>query len=240
MFRETNLRSFVKAVSNRITNTLATVTLVYLFTDQVAVALSVGGAEVIVKFALFYAHERVWNKVKFGKKQVEPFVLWFTGLPLSGKKLLADEVQTYLRKQSIKAQRLDGEDVNTLFPLQGFTRDERNVYLKRMGYFAEILRKNGVIVIATFISPFTESRKYNRSHIHRYIEVYVSTPLEECERKDEWGIYKKARKDKLTHFIGVHEKYEKPKTPELNIDLSKTSVADGSKKIIKYLESNFL
>ena len=235
MFKESSLRSFAKAVSNRILNTAATVTLVYLFTDQVAVALSVGAAEVIVKFALFYVHERTWDKVKFGKKQKSSFVLWFTGLPFSGKSLLADEVFERITKQGAQVHRLDGDDVKTLFPLQGFTREERNAYLKRMGYFANILQSNGVIVIASFISPFEESRKYNRSNIGRYIEIYISTPLKECKKRDPWGLYKKAKKGELSNFIGVHEKYEKPKNPEITIDLSKLSIKEASKIVLRYI-----
>ena len=235
MFKESSLRSFTKAVSNRLLNTLATVTLVYLFTDQVAVALSVGATEVIVKFALFYAHERVWDKVTFGKNKKKSFVLWFTGLPFSGKSLLANVVFEHFKKKGIPVQRLDGDDVKTLFPLQGFSRDERNAYLKRMGYFASILQNNGVIVIASFISPFEESRKYNRANIKRYIEVYVSTPIEECKKRDTWGLYEKARKGELSYFIGVHEDYEQPGDPEIQVDLSKQSMKEASKIVLKYI-----
>ena len=235
MFKESNLRSFAKAVSHRVLNTLATIALVYLFTGQIAAALGVGATEVVVKFILFYANERVWDKITFGKNQKASFVIWFTGLPFSGKSLLADDVFENLKKKGMPVQRLNGDDVKTLFPLQGFTREERNVYLKRMGYFASILQKNGVIVIASFISPFEASRRYNRENIERYIEVYVSTPLKECKNRDPWGLYEKAKKGELSHFIGVHEKYEKPGNPDIEVDLSKLSIKEASKSIMKYI-----
>ncbi len=235
MYQESNLRSFTKAASNRFTNSLATVALVYLFTDQLEAALQVGLTEIVVKFALFYAHERVWNNINFGKKQREPFILWFTGLPFSGKKVLADIIYERLKKKGIKIQRLDGDDVKTLFPLGGFTRKERDAYLKRMGYFASILEKNGVTVIASFISPFIESRKYNRDISQNYIEVYVSTPIEECKKNDEWGLYKKAERNEIRNFIGVHEKYEVPVKPEVTVDLSKNPPSEAVKSIMKHL-----
>ena len=239
MFIESSLRSVLKAVSHRITNTSATILIFYLFTEEWSIALKAGATEVLVKFIWFYVHERLWNRITFGKKRWRPFVLWFTGLPFSGKSLLADSVFVVLKKRGIQIQRLDGDDVKTLFPAQGFTREERNIYLKRMGYFASILEKNQVTVIASFISPFEESREYNRKITQGYIQVHVATPLEECRKRDEWGLFQKAANGELKHFIGVHEKYEKPQTSEIVVDLAVTSEREATKKILKYLNRRF-
>ena len=238
MFIESKWRSVFKAISHRVTNTLVTITIFYLFTENWNIALKAGATEVFVKLVWFYIHERFWNRITFGKKNWSPFVLWFTGLPFSGKSILADQVFTALKKRGIQVQRLDGDDVKTLFPSQGFTRKERSLYLKRMGYFASILEKNQVTVIASFISPFEESRQYNRKINQRYIQVHVSTPLEECRKRDEWGLFKKAEEGKLKNFIGVHEKYEPPGSSEITVDLSLISEGEATKQILRYLNRN--
>ncbi len=239
MFAESNLRSVLKAVSHRITNTSATILIFYFFTKEWSVALKAGAVEVFVKFIWFYIHERLWNRIPFGKKRWRAFVLWFTGLPFSGKSILADNIFTLLKKKGIQIQRLDGDDVKTLFPTKGFTREERDIYLKRMGYFASILERNEVTVIASFISPFEESREYNRKINQRYIQVHVATPIEECRKRDDWGLFDKAEKGEIKNFIGVHEKYEVPKESEVTIDLSIMSEREATKQIFKYLDRNF-
>ena len=209
---------------------------IYLTTGRLDTALFVGSADVLIKLGLYYVHERVWDNIKFGRKEFQPFTILFTGLPNSGKSILADEMFLYFRKRHIKVERLDGDDVRTLFPLQGFNREERNIYLMRMGFFASLLQKNGVSVVASFIAPYEESRKYMRNICRsNFIEVYVSTPLDICEKNDEWGMYEKARKGELQHFVGIHEPYEIPKNPEIEIDMSVLSTTDGVKKILRYM-----
>ena len=200
MFAESNLRSVFKAVSHRISNTLVTICIFYIFTEEWSVALQAGAVEASFKLIWFYLHERLWNRITFGKKRWQAFVLWFTGLPFSGKSILADNIFTLLKKKGIQIQRLDGDDVKTLFPTQGFTQKERNIYLKRMGYFASILEKNEVTVIASFISPFEESRKYNRTMNQRYIQVHVATPIEKCRERDTWGLFDKAERGEIKNI----------------------------------------
>ncbi len=237
MFIESNSRSILKAISHRISNTSATILIFYIFTEEWSIALKAGTIEAFVKFIWFYFHERLWNRIKFGKKRWKPFVLWFTGLPFSGKSILANNIFTILEEKGIQVQRLDGDDVKTLLPTQGFTREKRNTYLKRMGYFASILEKNQVTVIASFISPFEISRAYNKKINHRYIQVYVSTPINKCRERDEWGLFNKADKGELQNFIGVNEQYEPPHNSEINVDLSSISEKEATKKIMQYLNS---
>lgn len=244
MYRDTKIRSLAKAVSNRAFNTTATIFIVLFFASDDKTLLSIiagaGLADIVIKFILFYINERIWDKLQFGREKYTPAVVWFTGLPYAGKRLMADKLFEYLQKKKLNAERLDGDDVRTLFPLRGFTREERNAYLMRMGFLSKLLAKNGVFVIASFISPYEKSREYNRRIIENYIEVYVATPQEVCEKWDVWGSYERARKSEISNFVGVDEKYEAPKNPEVIIDLSTENQADALAKILAVLKKNYL
>lgn len=238
MIKESRIRSFAKALSNRITNSFTTFILAFIITQDFEAAWKVGTLEIFVKFFLFYFNERIWNIIEFGRLQTKPFVLWFTGLPGSKKSFLAASISKRLQEAGLSIQNLSGQDVQTLFPVSGFIREERNAYLKRMGYFSKILTKNNISVIACFISPYEESRIYNRKLITNYIEIYVSTPQEFCEKNDPWNEYDRARKGELKHFVGVSEPYETPLNPEFIIDLSKISIEEASKNVLTYLKNN--
>ena len=148
----------------------------------------------------------------------EGAVIWFTGLSGSGKSTIADRVAEVLTARGQDVERLDGDHVREAFPQTGFSREERNLHIRRMGFVAGLLEKHGVIVVASFISPYRESRAYARSRCRRFIEVYVSTPLAECERRDVKGLYKKARSGELKNFTGIDSPYEAPVNPEVRID----------------------
>ena len=241
MFIETKARSIAKAISNRAMNSLAGMLIVYYFTDgNKQVALAYLATDIVVKFLLFYINERIWNKLHYGKKELRPVTIWLTGLPFAGKRMIADELSSALAKRKITVERLDGDDIKTLFPQEGVSREERNEYLMRMGYFAKLLVKNGVFVVASFISPYEESRAYNRRLIKDYYEVYVATPQEECEKNDVWGNYEKARRGEIHNFVGVQEKYEPPASAELVVDLSKETAREATAKILKAIRHHYI
>ena len=133
MFRETNARSVAKALSWRILGTVATSALVFIFTGRLVLSLAVGGVEFVSKIGLFWVHERVWNRLRFGKKQVPPAVVWFTGLSGSGKSTIADCVAHDLERRGFRVERLDGDTVRNIFPDTGFTRPERDAHVRRVG-----------------------------------------------------------------------------------------------------------
>ena len=218
MFRETNARSVAKAISWRVFGTAATSALVFLFTGRLILSLAVGGVEFVSKIGLFWVHERLWNRLRFGKKQVQPAVIWFTGLSGSGKSTIADSVARDLESRGLRVERLDGDTVRNLFPDTGFTRPERDAHIRRVGFLASTLEKNGVFVVASFVSPYEESRQFVRSMCPRYLEVYVATPLEECERRDAKGLYARARRGEIKHFTGIDDPYEPPVRPDVVVD----------------------
>lgn len=233
MIKETRSRSIVKAVSWRLIATLTTAALVYVFTGRLDWAVYVGGFEAVIKLLFFYFHERMWNRINFGRKEYKPKVIWFTGLSGSGKSTLAEALYKRLKEQDIKVEQLDGDIVRNVFPKTGFSKEERNRHVRRVGFLASKLEENGVTVIASFISPYRESREFVRTQCSQFVEVYVSTPIEVCEERDVKGLYKKARSGEITQFTGIDDPYEAPQNPEIEIDTSKYSVDDSVDLILK-------
>lgn len=231
MYKETPSRSAVKAVSWRFAGTCTTGILVYFLTGNWGVALTVGGAEFVSKFALFFVHERIWDKINFGKQQKKPAVIWLTGLSGAGKSTIAEKLVEKLLKMGRKVEHLDGDSVRNLFPKTGFSKEERDQHIRRVGFLASRLEKNGVSVVVSLISPFRDSRQFARSICENFIEVYVSTPLEECERRDPKGLYAKARRGEIPHFTGITHPYEEPESPEITLNTKIISVDQAVKQI---------
>lgn len=235
MFHETHARSVAKALSWRVMGSLATAALVFVFTRRLTLSLAVGGVEFVSKIALFWLHERVWDRVRYGKRQVEPVVVWLTGYSGSGKSTIAEGLAAALQGRGLRVERLDGDTVRNLFPNMGFTRPEREEHIRRVGFLASKLEQNGVFVIASFISPYQVSRDFARGLCRRFVEVHVNTPLEVCEARDVKGLYARARRGEISHFTGVSDPYEPPARPELAIDTATLPPADAVRLIVDYL-----
>jgi adenylylsulfate kinase len=235
MFHESNNRSMLKTISWRFWATITTAALVLAFTGHLRIALAIGGIEIILKIVLYYFHERVWNKISFGKKEIKPSVIWFTGLSGAGKSTISEAVYERLKKKGLKVEHLDGDAVRSIFPATGFSKEERNRHIKRVGFLASMLEKNAVFVVASFISPYKESRDFVRNLCSNFKEVYVSTPLSECERRDAKGLYAKARKGEITQFTGIDDPYEEPQHPEINVDTTNQSVKESIDYVMKEL-----
>jgi adenylylsulfate kinase len=236
MFRETHTRSVAKALSWRILGTVATTALVFLFTRRLVLSLAVGGFEFASKIVLFWFHERVWDRIRYGKKEIAPAVVWFTGLSGSGKSTIATRLFEELQRRGLKAERLDGDTVREIFPATGFTRPERDEHIRRVGFLASRLERQGVFVVASFVSPYQEARDFVRGQCRNFLEVWVSTPLEECERRDVKGLYARARRGEIRNFTGISDPYEPPARPELTIDTSRESVDASVARVMAELE----
>jgi adenylylsulfate kinase len=240
MFRETHTRSIAKAVSWRVLGSVATMLLVFVFTRRLQLSLAVGAVEFVSKIGLFWVHERAWDRLRFGKREVAPAVVWLTGLSGAGKSTLASWLIDALRTRGFRVEGLDGDAVRAIFPQTGFTRAEREEHLRRVGYLAGKLEQNGVFVVASFVSPYEASRQFVRGLCRNFVEVYVSTPLAECERRDTKGLYARARRGELQHFTGIDDPFEAPSHPELTVDTSALSVAEAGGRILEYLEHKYL
>lgn len=237
---ETKKRSILKAFSWRTWATITTAIIVFAFTGEFALAITVGFIEVFAKMALYFFHERLWQKISFGKKEIPSFVLWFTGLSASGKKALADAVYQQLIQDKLKVERLDSLDVRPLFPETGFSPEEVNRHVKRAGHLCAMLEKNGVIVVASFVSPYRQSRVFARERAVNFIEVYMETTVKACEQRDTKGHYAKAQRGEYQNFPGVDVEYEVPINPEIVIDVDHLSLDEMAEKIIHCLKSNFI
>lgn len=237
MFRETHARSIAKALSWRIMGTVATALLVYIFTRKLVLSLAVGGLEFVSKIGLFWLHERAWDRFRFGRKQVDPAVIWFTGLSGAGKSTIADRVASDLKQRGYRVERLDGDTVRDIFPATGFTRPERDAHVRRVGFLASTLEKNGVFVVASFVSPYAESRRFVRGLCRDFVEVHVSTSLEECERRDVKGLYARARRGEIANFTGISDPYEPPENPEVVLDTSRIGLDASVGQVLARLRS---
>ncbi len=169
----------------------------------------------------------------------EGFVIWLTGLPAAGKTTLANALRDELRKAGKRVELLDGDEVRKwLSPNEGFTKEDRERHLMRVAYVSRLLARNGVAVIASFVSPYREVRRRIREIVEsdaRFIEVYVKCPLEVAMRRDPKGLYKKALAGEIKNFTGVDDPYEEPEDPEIIVDTSKMSLREEVDQIIGYL-----
>ncbi|MDE2291705.1 MAG: adenylyl-sulfate kinase [Elusimicrobia bacterium] len=193
-----------------------------------------------LKIVLFYAHERLWHKISFGRREVLPGVLWFTGLSGSGKSTLSTRVFEELQRRKLRAEYLDGDSIRHLFPQTGFSKAERDNHIRRVGHLAASLEKHGVFVVASFVSPYAEPRAFIRGLCRRFVEIHVSTPLEVCEKRDVKGLYAKARRGEIKHFTGIDDPYEPPASPEISVDTSRLSEDEAVSMIMAFVDRHFI
>lgn len=158
-------------------------------------------------------------------------VIWLTGLSGSGKSTIADRVAHELERLGCNVEKLDGDAVRDVFPT-GFSREDRQQHVKRMGFMSGLLNRHGVFVVASFISPYRESRDFARARAHRFFEIHVSTPLAECERRDVKGLYARARRGEIKAFTGISDPYEAPLCPELTLDTTALSVEEAVEQVL--------
>jgi adenylylsulfate kinase len=159
-------------------------------------------------------------------------VLWFTGLSGSGKSTIAERVRRELERQGVELEYIDGDALREVFPQTGFTREEREEHLRRTGYMASRLAAHGVTVVASFVSPYRESREFIRRLCPGFLEIFVATPLEECERRDVKGLYARARRGEIRNFTGIDDPYEAPEHPELTLDTRALSVDECVDRVL--------
>jgi adenylylsulfate kinase len=173
-----------------------------------------------------------------GSRHGRGFTLWFTGLSGAGKTTIAEIVEKELRVRHGKIEVLDGDIVRTnLSKGLGFSRDDRDTNILRIGFVADLLTRNGVGVIVSAISPFKEVRDQVRRNIGEdFIEIFVDAPLEVCAERDVKGLYKKAFAGEIEQFTGVSDPYEPPAAPELHIKTNEEEPHESSRRVLLKLE----
>jgi bifunctional enzyme CysN/CysC len=183
---------------------------------------------------------RVTAAIRANQKSQKPAVIWFTGLSGSGKSTLANALEQALVQRGHHSYLLDGDNVrHGLNSDLNFSEADRNENIRRIGEVSALFVDAGLIVLTAFISPDREERNRIRERIgdEKFIEIYLSTSLEDCERRDPKGLYAKARAGEIREFTGIDSPYEPPVNPQLAIDTSKHDIPAAVEQILKYLEN---
>lgn len=164
------------------------------------------------------------------------FVLWFTGLSGAGKSTVAGLVAAELRARGTKLEVLDGDEVRThLSKGLGYSREDRDTNVLRIGYVAGLLSRHGVGVITAAISPYAATRAEVRAMTTNFVEIFVDAPLAACEARDVKGLYARARAGEIPAFTGVSDPYEPPPSPEVHLRTDLEMPADSAAKVIAHL-----
>lgn len=216
----------------------------FILIDRVSNMTSACG---IIEHSLRRSTNVVWQdtditrEIRSKQKGQKPLTLWFTGLSGSGKSTIANEVEKRLVAMGRHTMLLDGDNIrHGLNRNLGFKEVDRVENIRRISEVSKLMNDAGIITLTSFISPYINDRENARKIIgDEYIEIFVSTSLEECEKRDVKGLYKKARAGEIPNFTGISSPYEKPVNPDIEIDTSKYSIEEATdiivKKIIKYI-----
>ena len=201
----------------------------------------------MIEFSLRRAQNVHWQALEInrgaraGLKHQKPCILWFTGLSGSGKSTVANLVEQRLHDMGKHTYILDGDNVrHGLNKDLGFTDADRVENIRRVGETSKLMVDAGLIVLVSFISPFASERRMVRELVGEgeFLEVFISTPLEVCERRDVKGLYAKARRGEIKNFTGIDSTYEPPENAELSIDTSQIAAEAAATEIVSYLDEN--
>ena len=163
--------------------------------------------------------------------------IWFTGLSGAGKSTITRILEKRLRGLGAKVEVLDGDVVRTnLSKGLGFSKEDRDTNIKRIGFVCDLLTRNDVIAISAAISPYRDVRDFNRQLIGNFVEVYTRCSLEACIERDTKGLYKKALAGEIKEFTGVSDPYEEPLAPEVICDTDKETAEESAEKVFRKLE----
>ncbi len=165
-------------------------------------------------------------------------VLWLTGLSSAGKSTLGEGICEHLRQLGYKVELLDGDTIRQRLSKDlGFSKQDRDENIGRIGFVAELLARNGVFVIVSAISPYRAARDEIRRRIPDFIEVFVNAPIEICESRDVKGLYRKARIGELRGFTGIDDPYEVPLRPDVECRTDRETVQESVRKILNFVQA---
>jgi adenylyl-sulfate kinase len=169
------------------------------------------------------------------------FVLWLTGLSGAGKSTIAAKLGPTLAERGHRVELLDGDEVRTnLCQGLGFSREDRDTNIARIGYVAGKLAKHGVAVLVAAISPYRQARDKVRAEVDNFVEIHVAAPVSTCAERDPKGLYAKALSGEIKHFTGVSDPYEPPLAPEIVLHTEAETVDESVEQVIAWLEANGL
>jgi adenylylsulfate kinase len=191
----------------------------------------------IINTFLYYNYHYWFAKLfSIGKRDIKKgHIIWLTGLSGSGKSTLAEMLLNYYKKNHKQVILLDGDIIRKIFPSTGFSIEERNAHVKRVGYTATLLAENGINVICSLISPFNESREYVRNLYNDFKLVYIKCELNECIKRDVKGLYKKAMSGEIKDFTGISHPFDEPINPDLIIETDKENIKESFSKLLSII-----
>ena len=193
-----------------------------------------------VKDNIVWHEHPVDKSIRSFMKKQRPCLLWFTGLSGSGKSTIAGAVESKLAERLQHTYLMDGDNVrHGLCGDLAFSEDDRNENIRRVGEVSNLMVDAGLIVLTAFISPFKVNREVVRGMLKEgeFIEVFIDTPIAECEKRDPKGLYKKARAGEIKDFTGIDSPYEAPENPEITIKNVNVSIDDAANEVIEYLDT---
>jgi adenylyl-sulfate kinase len=210
------MTTLLKSISYRIVSSLATIGIAWWVTGSTSVAVAVGVADTVFKIALYWCFDYYWTK--WTTKNYKPSVVWLTGLSGAGKTTIAKALWNKLLGYGHSCMVLDGDEIRHIFPGTGFDEESRKQHILKVGQIAAFLQSRGITAIVSLISPYREPRDKLRSTTKNFLEVHVSTPLYECEKRDPKGLYKRARAGEIKQFTGIDAPYEWPLNPDVELN----------------------
>lgn len=192
-----------------------------------------------MKDNIFSHHFNIGREHRSKLNRHNSFLLWFTGLSGSGKSTIANAVESALHAKGIHTYTLDGDNVRKgLNNNLTFSHKDRKENIRRISEVANLMVDSGLVVIAAFVSPYKEDREMIKNNVEsvNFVEIFVDTPIEECERRDVNGLYAKARQGLIKDFTGVNAPYETPENPDITIDTTQVSVSEAIEIIYNKIE----
>lgn len=184
-------------------------------------------------------HFNITQEQRSSLKKHGAFLLWFTGLSGSGKSTIANALENTLYQKGIHTYTLDGDNVREgLNNNLSFSPEDRTENIRRIAEVANLMVDAGLVVLASFVSPYEQDRENIKKIVgaNRYIEIFVNTSIEECERRDVKGLYAKARSGEIDNFTGINAPYEAPKSADIEIDTQNITIEEAVSIILNYIE----
>lgn len=235
-FLKLDKKQMLKSVVYRVYAFIITFLTTFLLTGDLKLSITLGILENVFKIMTYYWFDIIWNRLT--TKRYRTSLIWMTGLSGAGKTTIAKALVEKLKSEGKSAMVLDGDEIRDIFKNNGFAKEDRIKHNQDVGKMAVYLQSQGIIPIISLISPYAEARDYVRSISKDFTEVYVNTSLEECERRDVKGLYKKVRAGEIKDFTGIHDTapYEIPKNPELTIQTINSSVEECVNQILNHIK----
>ena len=183
-------------------------------------------------------HFTIHKEERIAQKGHGAFLIWFTGLSGSGKSTIANALEEALYRKGIHTYTLDGDNVRSgLNNNLSFTPEDRTENIRRIAEVANLMVDAGLVVLAAFVSPYAKDRANIKNTVGHanFVEVFVNTPIDECERRDVKGLYAKARAGEITNFTGISAPYEAPVAPDIQINTTETTVEDAVAQLLQHI-----